>query len=142
MGASVAEPEPTAEETVEVENQTQLSLSVSSWDPMATAMSDAAVDAARVQTEAVLQDLVERRSVLEAAGPDLGLTRRDTAVAIPEGWAGTPGSPTYYLRVAEGFVRAAAYGTVCRDDFPESYFSNVPPPPDHWICGHKPPHPR
>lgn len=144
MGASIAMPEPVEEPASAgtVDSGPELTLSVTEWDPSATAFSEPAVAAVRERTEAVLRDVTEHRQELEAAGPALGLTRQDVGVAVPPDWPGTPGSPVYYLMVAEGFLRAAAAGTICRDDFPESPFSNDPPPPDRWTCAHEPPHQR
>ncbi|MDS0139646.1 MULTISPECIES: hypothetical protein [unclassified Amycolatopsis] len=112
------------------------------WDPSSSAFSAPAVAAVRIRAEATLEDLVDQRQELEAAGTDLGLTSKEAGVEVPADWPTTPGSPVYYMRMAEGFLRAAAAGTICRDEFPESTFTNVPPPPDNWICAHRPPHPR
>ena len=137
MGASVAEPERRRNKA-----EPRLALSAAHWDPASPGLSERAVAVARERIETVLADLSEERASMEARGADLGLARHDAPVAVPPEWAASPGSPTYYLRVAEGYMRAAVEGTVCRDDFPESYFANVPPPADNWLCGHTPPHPR
>jgi len=144
MGASIALPDPTekARQEQAAVAETELSLSVTDWDPSSPVLFEPAVAAARIRAEATLGDLVDQRQELEAAGTDLGLTRKEVDVAVPADWSNTPGSPVYYLRMAEGFLRAAASGTICRDEFPESSFTNVPPPPDNWICAHRPPHPR
>jgi hypothetical protein len=144
MGASIALPDPVEKASQEPTPvpETELSLSVTDWDPSSSAFSEAAVAAVRNRAEATLGDLAEQRQDLEAAGPDLGLTLKEVSVPVPADWSNTPGSPAYYLRMAEGYLRAAASGTICRDEFPESSFTNVPPPPDKWICAHRPPHPR
>jgi len=142
MSAAAQQPQPKKKKGAEQGGQSQhkYALSTSAWDPGFPAFDHDQVDAISRAILQLSEHAASVRSQLEARGQTLDIVDASQIVDVPDNWAQSKGSPVHYLRVAEGYLSAAALGTVCRMEHPPVVRSESPPPANRWCCTHTPPH--
>ncbi len=80
----------------------------------------------------------EARSLLDAIRSEMAQLQQPAGMT--EDWVDSPASPAFYVATAIGYLTAAAQGTACWQDFPNSEYRHSPPPQERWCCDHHPQH--